>query len=168
MRLRLITAALASVALLAASAAADSTSSLKKGSVQLKSAGALAFGPNNILFVGDSAAATIYALGTGDMATGDRNAALNVANVGGKIAEMLGTMPTDVAINDMKVNPATGNVYLSVMRGKGATAGAAIMAMDLSGKLSELDTKDIPDARASCCRTSAKNSAASRSPAWPS
>ncbi|MFL5341852.1 MAG: hypothetical protein ACJ8F7_17030 [Gemmataceae bacterium] len=147
MRLRLIAAALASAALLAGSARADLAGSLKRGPVQLKSAGALAFGPENILFVGDSAAATVFALGTGDSAVGDRNATLNVEGINAKIAELLGTTPSDITINDMKVNPATGNVYLSVMRGKGTSAGAAIMRVDLSGKVTELDLKDIASAK---------------------
>src|SRR5438552_43353 len=93
LRLRLIVAALASAALLAGSARADLNASLKKGSVQLKSAGALAFGPDSVLFVGDSTAAAIFALGTGDTASGDRKAGLNVENLNGKIGEMLGSTP---------------------------------------------------------------------------
>ena len=147
MRLRLTVAALACVALLAGSARADLNASLKRGPVQLKSAGALAFGPDNVLFVGDSAAATIFALGTGDSATGDRNTAFKLEKIDAKIAEMLGTSPADVAINDVKVNPATGNIYLTVMRGKGPSAAALVLRVDLSGKITELDLKEIPNAK---------------------
>jgi hypothetical protein len=38
------------------------SSNLQSGKADLKSAGALAFGPDNILFVGDTPAATIWAL----------------------------------------------------------------------------------------------------------
>src|SRR5207253_8366369 len=89
MKIRLTLAALLGAALLAGPARADLTASLKKGTVQLKSAGALAFGPDNVLFVGDSAGATIYALGTGDTATGDRAAALNVEKFNSKVADLL-------------------------------------------------------------------------------
>src|SRR5262245_16966978 len=120
MKIRLTLAALLGAALLAGPARADLTDSLKKGKVELKSAGALAFGPDNVLFVGDSAGATIYALGTGDTATGDRAAALNVEKFNSKVGDMLGTTPDKVTVGDMKVNPTTGNVYLSVSRGTGA------------------------------------------------
>src|SRR5260370_1651594 len=127
MKVRLMVAALLGAALLAGSARADLTSSLKKGTVKLQSAGALAFGPENILFVGDSTGATIFALGTGDTATGDRAAALTVEKINGKIADLLGTMADQVSVGDMKVNTATGNVFLSDSRGKGPNAGVAIL-----------------------------------------
>ena len=45
----------------------DDTWGLKPGSVELKSAGPLAFGPDGILFVGDPTSATVYAVSTGDV-----------------------------------------------------------------------------------------------------
>ena len=39
---------------------------LPSGKVQLKSAGALAFGPDGILFVGDSVGGAVVAIDTGD------------------------------------------------------------------------------------------------------
>jgi hypothetical protein len=39
---------------------------LKPGNVELKSAGPMTFGPDRVLFVGDTAAATVYAIKTGD------------------------------------------------------------------------------------------------------
>lgn len=135
-------AALAAMAALTTAVQADLTSSLPKGTVQLKSAGPLAFGPDSILFIGDSTAATIYAVATGDKATGDRAAALAVDNLDAKIAEMLGSMPTDLTIADMKVNPATGNVFLSVSRK--SSQGAVILRVDLSGKVSEQKLSDVP------------------------
>src|ERR1700752_1362153 len=43
-----------------------SLSSLKSDSPELKSAGALTFGPEGILFVGDAQGGAIYAIDTGD------------------------------------------------------------------------------------------------------
>ena len=147
MTTRLILAALFGVALLTGPARADLNSSLQRGTVELKSAGALAFGPDNVLFVGDSVGGSVFALGTGDTATGDRKAALNVDNIAGKIADLFGTIAKDVKINDMKVNPATGNVFLAVARGAGPNAGVAILRVDRSGKISEVSLKDIPFAK---------------------
>jgi hypothetical protein len=144
LRLRFGLAALVGVALLAGSARADLTSSLKKQSVNLQSASALAFGPESILFIGDSAGATIYAVATGDEATGDKKAPLNVDKIDTRVAEMLGVTAKDIAISAMKVNPATGNVFLAVRRKAGP--GAAIFRVDRSGKVTELALKDVPAA----------------------
>ena len=66
-KFRLILLAVYAVALMtAAGAAAEFTASLKPGKADLKSAGALAFGPEGILFVGDTAGAAIFALDTQD------------------------------------------------------------------------------------------------------
>ncbi len=54
------------VALTLGARAESLTSSLKSGNAELKSAGALAFGPDGILFVGDSRVAAVYALDTND------------------------------------------------------------------------------------------------------
>src|SRR5207302_6132488 len=131
----------------------------KKGTVQLKVAGALAIGPDDVLFVGDSTGATIYALGTGDTATGDRAAALNVEKINAKFADMLGTTPEKITVGDMKVNPATGNVYFSVARGQGA--GVAILRVDKSGKITELALTEVPNASVKLPNASEKQRAQS-------
>ena len=138
---RMVAAAIFAAAVLTCPARADLTTSLSKGSVELKSPGPLAFGPDNVLFVGDVGAATIYAIGTGDQATGDRKAALNIERLDLKVAELLGSTPKDFAIRDLKVNPTTGNVFLSVARTAG---GGLILRIDKSGKITEQPLKDIP------------------------
>lgn len=40
---------------------------LKSGAPALQSAGALAFGPEDILFVGDTKSAAVFAIATGDL-----------------------------------------------------------------------------------------------------
>ena len=49
-------------------AAAEPTASLKQGKADLKSAGPLTFGPEGILFVGDTRGAALCAINTGDRA----------------------------------------------------------------------------------------------------
>jgi len=98
-----------------------------------------------VLFIGDLANATIYAVDTRDEATGDKNAPLSVEKANVRIAEMIGAMPADLAINDMKVNPASGNVFLSVAR---KTAGTGlIVKVDRGGKITEVALKDVPCAQ---------------------
>ena len=63
---RVLTALVAAVFIVSTANAADLTDSLKKGAPGLKSAGPLAFGPEGILFVGDTQGASVFALVTQD------------------------------------------------------------------------------------------------------
>ncbi len=98
---------------------------LTKGTPEMKSATVLAFGDKGVLFVGDSTATTIFAIDTGDSKpAGDKP--VNVEKIDGKVAAALGVTEKEVKINDVKVNPASGNVYLAVTRGTGAGQPAII------------------------------------------
>lgn len=135
--------ALAAVALAAPTTAADALGTLKSGEVTLKSAGPLAFGPQGILFIGDAADSKLYAIDTGD-----RDATLGkdmpkVDDLGGKIASLLGTEASGIAINAIAVNPISGNTYLSVARGRGPTASPVILRVTPAGKLSEVSLKKV-------------------------
>lgn len=122
--------------------------SLKSGDAGLKSAGPLAFGPEGILFVGDTAGAAIIAIDTGDRTAASKKADVKVANVDQKIASLLGIEAGQLSINDMAVNPISGNVFVSVARGKGADAAPVLIMIDGSGKLSEVNVKGAKSARA--------------------
>src|SRR5947209_11927278 len=71
--------------------AGDLTANLKKGTPDLKSAAALAFGPEGILFVGDTQGAAVFAIATGDQKPTASTGALKVEGIDEKIAAMLGT-----------------------------------------------------------------------------
>jgi hypothetical protein len=139
MRSRLFAAA--AVLLAAAAAPAAPAADFTKGTPEIKSISALAFGPDGVLFVGDPAAATIFAIDTGDKTAGSA-APVNVPQIDAKLAGVLGVTPADVAVADMKVNPTSGNVYLAVSRGKSAAA-PAIVVLDRTGGLKPLATKDV-------------------------
>jgi hypothetical protein len=117
---------------------------LKKGKPDLKSAGALAFAPNGILLVGDSQGGAIFALDTGDKSASPAGGAIKVAKINEQVASLLGTTANDILINDLAVNPASGNAYLSVARGKGPDATPVIIRVDTKGKLTALALDDIP------------------------
>ncbi len=97
-------------------------SELKKdfitGNPSITSISALSFGPEGILFIGDSDAAQIVAMDLSGHATTD-NSEVNLQNVDGIIAELLGTTKDQVQITDMAVNPENNNIYLAVMHGSG-------------------------------------------------
>jgi hypothetical protein len=140
-------AAAFALALAAGTAPAGLADSLKKGNPDVKSAQALAFGPEGILFVGDPQGAAVFAIGTGDTQMGGKEA-VNVPNIDEKIGSMLGTTRDQIMINDVKVNPASGNVYIAVARGKGAGAAPAVLRLTRAGKMEEVAMKDVPFAKA--------------------
>src|SRR6516162_10178931 len=133
----------AAVVLAAPAAAADLTASLTKGTPELKSAGPLAFGPEGILFIGDTQAATIFAVATDDTAAPKALEKFKVEGVNEKIANMLGVDAKQLLINRIATNPTSGNIYISVSRGKGADAKPAIIKVDGAGKISEFALKDV-------------------------
>jgi hypothetical protein len=148
-RIRLAWAAVAAVVLVAGSArSADLSSSLQKGTPYLKSVGPLAFGPEGILFIGDPQGAAIFAVATGDQKNGSGSGPLRVEAIDGKIASLLGTTEKDLIFNDLVVNPASGNAYLSISRGKGPSATPVVMRVNHEGKIDELVLKDVPFAKA--------------------
>ncbi|QDV37723.1 SMP-30/gluconolactonase/LRE family protein [Tautonia plasticadhaerens] len=142
-------AALTASALLstAAPAAEDLTSGMDRGTPDLKSAGAMTFGPEGILFVGDTAGAAVFAIDTGD-ATSTAGGAIEAAKVNEAIAAALGTEPREILVNDLAVNPASGRAYLSVSRGRGPDAEPAIVRVDASGAVEVMDLADVPFAKA--------------------
>jgi len=131
--------------------------SLKKETVTLKSAGPLAFGPQGILFIGDPQAATIYAVDTDDRTVPKSIDRPKVEGINEKIASKLGTEANQIRINDLAVNPITGNTYLSVARGRGADATPVIMRVSRTGELDEFGLKDVKSAKATITNASTKS-----------
>lgn len=114
--------------------AADAPAGLDQfGKPDLKSAGALAFGPEGILFVGDAQGAALFAIQT-PAAKVQAAAPFKVEGVDAKAAALLGAASTDLLINDLAVQPGTNVVYLSVSRGKGPAAEPALITIDPAGK----------------------------------
>jgi hypothetical protein len=142
--------------------AGELTASLKKGTPDLKSAGALAFGPEGILFIGDTQGAAVFAVATGDQhLRTPAKATLKVDGIDEKIASMLGTDTKGIRINDLAVNPASGNAYLSVTRGSGPDAAPVVMRVERSGQIAEFPLKDVPFAKAVLPNPSGKSRAQS-------
>jgi hypothetical protein len=111
---------------------------LTSGKVQLMSAGALAFGPDGILFVGDSVGGAVVAIDTADRKPAASAAKINVQGIDEKIAALVGVTPDQILINDVKVNPISKNVYLSASRGRGPEAMPLLLRVDAAGKITTL------------------------------
>src|SRR5579863_828080 len=95
--------AAATLALVVTTVSKTATPSLNLpvGKVQLTSAGPLAFGPDGILFVGDSMGARIVAIDTQDTKSSS-SAKINVQGIDAKIAALVGVTPDQIVINDVK------------------------------------------------------------------
>lgn len=132
---------------LVGTARADLTASLTDSASDIKSAGPLAFAPDGVLFIGDAQQGAIYAVATGDTKGDVANAKVDVKGVDKQIAAMLGVTPADILINDIAVNPASGSVYLSVSRGRGADAVAVLIRVDGEGKLSDVKLSELKSAK---------------------
>jgi hypothetical protein len=156
LRKGLALAALACVALAGSARAADLTEGMKKGTPELKSAGQLAFGPEGILFIGDSQAATIFAIDTGDK-TANGSDRPKVEALDEKLAALLGTDAKQLRIADLAVNPVSGNIYLSVARGRGPDAKPVVAKVDRAGKVSEFPLKDVKFSSVSLKNATEKN-----------
>ncbi len=103
----------------------------------LRSAGALTFGPGNVLFVGDIRAAQVHAFALQDSdITPQTDVALGnfhnfegntlVTEVEQKLASMLGTTFDKIVINDMVIHQPSQQIFLSVERGRGPDSIPAI------------------------------------------
>ena len=121
---------------------------LTKGTPDIKSAGPLAFGPNGLLFVGDTQGGAIFAVDTADRTADSAGGSIKIDAVNEKIAALLGTDPREIAINDLAVNPASGKAYLAISRGRGPTAAPVIVRADRSGKLEVVSLENVPFAKA--------------------
>lgn len=83
------------------------------GKADVKSMNAIAFGPEGILFIGDSESASIFAIDTKDDTKAEKDE-ITLTKVDEKIAVLLGTTPSEVMIQDMAVNPISKKVYFAV------------------------------------------------------
>jgi hypothetical protein len=128
---------------LAAALSFGAAVNMPAGKVDLKSAGALAIGPDGILFVGDSIGASIVALDVDDRTPAKSGGTLEIKGINEKIAAMLGTAPDQILVQDVVVNPVSKNVYVAVSRGRGADAVPVILRAAPGGKLSEVSLASI-------------------------
>lgn len=97
----------------------------------------MAFGPPGTLFIGDSIQGAVVAIETGDVTPAAAAPSFHLEHIDREIAGLLGTSPDHLLINDIKVNPASKNIYLSISRGRGLDAIPVILRINSSGKITE-------------------------------
>lgn len=113
------------------------------GSPAIKSVGPLAFGPEGVLFIGDNAGASIFAIDVGDPGNSGPAGPIDLENLDSSLAGYLGCSRDDVQIRDMAVHPDSRNVYLSVMRGAGDAAIPVIVRIDGRGTISDVALENV-------------------------
>jgi hypothetical protein len=120
----------------------------------LQSAGVLAFGQDNVLFVGDITGAAVhaFALRASDFTSQADVELGNFHNFEGrdlvrgldqKLAALFGTTYDKIVVNDMAVHQPSQQIFISVERGRSTDAIPAIVKVN-HGQLEVLDLKQIP------------------------
>ena len=98
--------------------ATDFTENFITGTPKIKAMSQLTFGPQGILFIGDSKSSQVFAVATNDLEKPAGEVKIGMRDLEGKIAALLGAKKEDVLVHDIVVNPISKNVYLAVSRGR--------------------------------------------------
>jgi hypothetical protein len=108
------------------------------GTPEIKSISAMTFGTDGVLFLGDSKSATVFAVNTKD--TKRRKATpYDIKNIDHKIASALGTVPANITITDMAVNPVSKKLYIAVQHAD----GTPVLLVVEGNELKSFSLKDI-------------------------
>jgi len=99
-------------------AVAGITDGFLEGNPGIQSMSTLEFGPEAVLFIGDSKSGAVFAIDTEDRAEFKSEEGPHIQDIEGKVAALLGAPPEDVLIHDLAVNPISQNAYISVSRGR--------------------------------------------------
>jgi len=111
------------------------------GTPVLKSIQAIAFGPENILFIGDNTGSMVYAIEIND----EKNTSkinFNIDNITAKIGAFMGAAAKDIKILDMTVNPLSNNVFFAVSRENRGTTNSALFVLNDKG-LQEFSLENV-------------------------
>jgi len=108
------------------------------GDPDIESMHALAFGPESILFIGDSDAAQIVAidLSNQEKAVNDKMA---IADLEEQLNNLLGTTSDQYQIIDLAVDPSNENVYIAVNH----SSGKSMLFLVNNNTLEVLDTEKV-------------------------
>jgi hypothetical protein len=140
------------------------SSGMIRGAPAFQSLGHMAFGPGNVLFIGDNSGAQILAV---EIADDDRGSGvINLDGIDGKVAQVLGVTTADVQINDLAVHPTSKNVYLTVTRGSGASATPVLLRVtrNAARPIEEVPLTNVKYSSATIANAPADNPSARRNP----
>ncbi len=129
-------------ALIFSGAAKFSTShpyGLKRGMADVRSISAITFGPDGILFLGDSRSAAVFAIDTKDKTVVDKATTIEIKDFDKKIAAALGTESKNIRIQDIAVNPISKKIYVAVQNND----GTPVLLTIEGDKFQPVNLKDI-------------------------
>ena len=164
-KITLITLAVAAVVLTAATSFSliekTDSSSLRMEEISLPGATVLAFGPDNVLFIGDSKGAVVHAIKTEGQEVKDP-IPFNLTDFDRVIAKELDIDTRDLIVNDMKIHPASQEAYLAIKKGHAADAPSMVAIVSpMNGQVRFLDVTG-----SNSSKVSIKNPAASDLTFW--
>lgn len=113
------------------------TADFVMGDPAIQSINSISFGPEGILFIGDSKNAMVVAIDTKDNVAADAPKEVKMAKVDQQIATLLGTTAEEITIHDMAVNPISKMIYFAVHHSNGTpvllkTEGTTIQHVPLT------------------------------------
>jgi hypothetical protein len=136
-----LTIALAGAAVVGSAARSTRTvlgAGMAVGTPDLKSAGVMTFGPDHVLFLGDSQGGAVFSFDLADVTRDTQTADFEVKQIDRKIAALLGTTPDEIVIRDLAVHKPSQHMYLSVSRGRGDDARPVVVRISRSGEVAEV------------------------------
>lgn len=108
------------------------TKNFVTGKADVQSMSVLSFGPEGILFIGDSKAGKIFALDLNDRIKNNGHEPFQVVDIESKLGSALGVGPKEVIIHDLAVNPISQAVYLAVSRADAMKIGRWFLPNDIT------------------------------------
>ncbi|MEM9194904.1 MAG: hypothetical protein AAGF12_37340, partial [Myxococcota bacterium] len=102
----------------------------------------LAFAGDGTLLIGDSGTGKVHAITPPSATNPQAQAAYNLRDIDGKIAELLGTTTPNVRVRDLAIHPTTKEAYLAVGRVTGDTFASAVVVINQGGDARLLDPTD--------------------------
>lgn len=111
---------------------------------ELQAISVMEFGPGNVLFVGDSRSATLFAFDLGELQPPENPPFYNLANLDSSIAEVLGASCEGITIKDLAVHPVTQDAYVAVHRGHGDSMIPVILQVKANGEISIVELGKVP------------------------
>ncbi|MFY0604326.1 MAG: hypothetical protein JXQ93_10270 [Flavobacteriaceae bacterium] len=121
------------------------TANFTTGDPGIASMNSLSFGPEGILFVGDSKNAMIYALDTKDITAKEKSERIGMNKFDETVAASLGTTADNIRITDMAVNPVSKIPYFSVH----TKNGTPVLLKLVDKKLVNVSLKNISYSKSS-------------------
>ena len=115
------------------------TDNFVTGNPEISSINDMTFGPEGILFLGDSKNGTIYAIDTKDNIKTENAAKISIGKFDEMVASSLGTTTNNIRITDMVVNPISKIPYFSV----NTLNGTPVLLKLVNNKLENVSLKNI-------------------------